>query len=174
MAADRLWQEIDLPALDADDWPATATATADRLYAMLGRHPWLVQALGSHLLYGPGKARYDDHLLGVFETAGFSRDEADRAAAAVFTYVLGNALGASATASLTRKLRRGDQDPEQAFQETLAKAAEAVRQFPRLRERLDTPAAADYAGAPDDSYASGLAALLDGLGATSRGARSSA
>ncbi|WP_433449730.1 TetR/AcrR family transcriptional regulator [Streptomyces sp. CA-142005] len=163
LAADRVWQEIELPALDADDWRETATVTADRLHAMLVRHPWLVQAIGSHLLYGTGKARYDDHLLGVFETAGFTPQEADRAAGALVTYVLGNALGTSAVASLTRKLRRAGEDAEGMLSQTLAKAAEVAEPFPRLRERLGTSAAAEYGEAPDGSYAAGLRALLDGL-----------
>ncbi|MFF7354844.1 MULTISPECIES: TetR/AcrR family transcriptional regulator C-terminal domain-containing protein [Streptomyces] len=165
LAADRVWQEIELPALDAADWRGAATAMADRLRTMLVRHPWLVQAIGSHLLYGTGKARYDDHLLGVFETAGFSAREADRAAGAVVTYVLGNALGASATASLSRRLRRAGEDAEGRFEETLAEAAKAAEGFPRLRARLDTSAAtaAGYADAPDGTYAAGLRALLEGL-----------
>ncbi|MCC5478252.1 TetR/AcrR family transcriptional regulator [Streptomyces barringtoniae] len=163
LAADRVWHEVDLPTLDADDWRGTATVMADRLHAMLVRHPWLVQAIGSHLLYGTGKARYDDHLLGVFETAGFTPQEADRAAGAVVTYVLGNALGASATASLTRKVRRAGEDAEEMFSETLAKAAQAAEPFPRLRARLGTTAATEYAAAADGSYAAGLRALLEGL-----------
>ncbi|MER6568649.1 TetR/AcrR family transcriptional regulator C-terminal domain-containing protein [Streptomyces sp. NPDC001093] len=163
LAADRVWHEVELPALDADDWRGTATTMADRLHAMLVRHPWLVQAIGSHVLYGTGKARYDDRLLGVFETAGFTPEEADRAAGAVVTYVLGNALGASAAASLTRRLRRAGADAEGMVSETLAKAAEAAEPFPRLRERLGTAAAAEYGAAPDGSYAAGLRALLDGL-----------
>ncbi|MBL1087237.1 TetR/AcrR family transcriptional regulator C-terminal domain-containing protein [Streptomyces actinomycinicus] len=163
MVADHVWQEIELPPLDSADWRGTATATADGLYAMFLRHPWLVQAVSSHLLHGTAMSRYDDHLLGVFETAGFTPEEADRAAGAVFTYVLGNALGASATACLTRKLRRAGGDPEQAFQETLARAAETAEPFPRLRARLHTPAATEYAAAPEGTYAAGLRALLAGL-----------
>ncbi|AOR34816.1 TetR family transcriptional regulator [Streptomyces fodineus] len=163
LAADRVWHEVELPELDAADWRGAATAMADRLHAMLLRHPWLVQAIGSHLLYGTGKARYDDRLLGVFETAGFAPLEADRAAGAVVTYVLGNALGAAATASLSRKLRLAGQDAEGMLSETLAGAAQAAEPFPRLRARLDTPAATGYAEAPDGTYAAGLRALLDGL-----------
>lgn len=58
---------------------------------MFTRHPWPGQAFGGYLLYGPGKSRHDEHLLAVYESAGFAPDDADRAAAAVFTYVLGNA-----------------------------------------------------------------------------------
>ncbi|QHA04185.1 TetR family transcriptional regulator [Streptomyces broussonetiae] len=163
LAADRVWHEVELPEFDAADWHGVVTALADGLHAMLLRHPWLVQAFSSHLLHGTGKARYDDRLLGAFETAGFSPQEADRAAGAVFTYVLGNAFGASATASLTRKLRRSGVDAEQGFTQTLAKAAQAAEPFPRLRERIDTSAARRYADAADSSYELGLRALLDGL-----------
>ncbi len=69
---------------------------ATDLHAVLTRHPWLVQAFGSHLLYGQGKARQDDHSLAVFEAAGFTGAEAAQAAATVFTLVLGNALGQAA------------------------------------------------------------------------------
>ncbi|MEV6111830.1 TetR/AcrR family transcriptional regulator [Streptomyces sp. NPDC052109] len=163
LAADRVWHEVELPEREGDDWRAAVTALADRLHETLLRHPWLVQAIGSHLLYGTGKARYDDRLLGVFESAGFSPAEADRAAGAVVTYVLGNALGASAVASLTRRLRRDGADAERRFQETLAEAAGVAQPFPRLRARLGTTAATGYADAPDGTYAAGLRALLDGL-----------
>ncbi|MEU6670480.1 TetR/AcrR family transcriptional regulator [Streptomyces sp. NPDC046727] len=164
MVADHVWREIDLPPLDPDDWRGTATAMADALYAMLVRHPWLVQAISSHFVYGTAKSRYDDHLLGVFEIAGFTAEESDRAAGALVTFVLGNALGASATASLTRKVQRAGGDSEDQFRAVLAKAAETAAVFPRLRARLDTPAATEYAGAPEGTFASGLRALLDGLG----------
>ncbi|GHC35266.1 TetR/AcrR family transcriptional regulator [Streptomyces cinnamoneus] len=164
LVGDHVWQEIELPGTDPADWRSAAVALADGLYAMLCRHPWLVQALGSHLFYGPGKARYDDHSLAVYEAAGFTGAQADRAAAAVFTYVLGNAVGASARASLTRRLSRDGGDPEQLFQETLAKATAVAEQFPRLRARLGS-AAADYNAAPDNTFETGLHALLDGLAA---------
>ena len=95
-------------------------------YAMLTRHLWLVQAFGSYQLRGPGKARHDDHSIAVYEAAGFVGAEADQATSAVFTFVLGNALGLAATA------------------------------------RLELPSAG-YGAAPQDSFAFGLQAVLDGL-----------
>ncbi|MFJ5032207.1 TetR/AcrR family transcriptional regulator C-terminal domain-containing protein [Streptomyces sp. NPDC088560] len=94
---------------------------------------------------------------------------ADRAAAAVFTFVLGNVLGPAATASLTRKLRReGSGDVEQAIGEAQAEAREIAAQFPRLRARLDTHSA-DYGAAPDNTFQIGLQAILDGLEALQHG-----
>ncbi|MEV5880914.1 TetR/AcrR family transcriptional regulator C-terminal domain-containing protein [Streptomyces sp. NPDC052101] len=165
LAGDQVWNEIALPdlhGLSAGDWRSAAAEMANGLHAMLTRHPWLVQAFGSLLMYGPGKARHDDHSLALYEAAGFTGARADQAAAAVFTFVLGNAVGSAAVASLTRKLGREGDNAEESMREGMAKAHEVAFRFPRLRSRLET-AAADYGAAPDDSFAFGLHAILDGL-----------
>ncbi|WP_203856856.1 TetR/AcrR family transcriptional regulator C-terminal domain-containing protein [Plantactinospora mayteni] len=163
LATDQVWGELELPDLDAVDWRTATTAMAVDLYGMFTRHPWLVQAFAAHVLYGEGKARHDDHSLAVYEAAGFTRDQADQAASAVFTYVLGNAAGVAATASLTRKLTRDDTAAEEQFQDAMAKAQEIAMRYPHLRARLETPAAATYAAAPDQAFEVGLQILLDGL-----------
>ncbi len=162
LASDRAWNEIALPDLTATHWRTAATAMATYLYAMLTRHPWLLQAFGSLLLYSPGKARHDDHNLAIYEAAGFTDAEAAQGATTVFTFVLGNALGPAATASLTRKLSRDGGDAEHLMRDSMLKATEIAQQFPRLRARLET-AAADYGGAPDQSFEFGLQVILDGL-----------
>src|SRR4029077_12556707 len=53
LAADEAWSEVALPDLAAIDWRTAATAMATDLRAMLARHPWLVQAFGSFLLFSP-------------------------------------------------------------------------------------------------------------------------
>ncbi|AKZ60355.1 putative transcriptional regulator [Streptomyces ambofaciens ATCC 23877] len=163
LATDRVWSELTLADLKAVTWRAAATAIATDLYAMFVRHPWLVQVFAAHVVYGEGKARHDDHSLAVYESAGFTGTQADQAAAAVFTYVLGNAAGAAATASLTRKLNDGHSTAEERFQNALTKAQEIAMRYPRLRARLETQAATDYAAAPDRTFEFGLRALLDGL-----------
>jgi hypothetical protein len=163
LAGDEVWHEINLPDLSAVDWRSAATTMARDLYAMLTRHPWLVSAFGAHLFYGSGKARHDDHSLGIYEMAGFTGAEADRAAATVFTFVFGNALGEAATVSLSRRLSSGGANAEQQFQETMTKATEIGMQFPRLRARLEAGVDAGYATAPDQSFEFGLATIFDGL-----------
>jgi AcrR family transcriptional regulator len=162
LAGDQAWNEIALPDLTAVDWRRAATDMATDLYAMLGRHPWLVQAFGSFLMFGSGKARHDDHNLAIYEAAGFTGAQAAQAATTVFTFVLGNALGQAAAASLTRKLSRDGGNAEELMREGMAKAREIATQFPRLRARLDT-AATDYGAAPDNTFEFGLQAILDGL-----------
>jgi AcrR family transcriptional regulator len=163
LAGDQVWEELKLPEPDPADWRAAATALATELHAMFSRHPWLVQAFGSHLFYGPGKARFDERSLAVYEAAGCTDAQADRAAAAVFTYVLGNVLGTAATASLTRRLSRDGGDAEAQLRTVMTRASEVAAQFPRLRSRLESAAASDYAGAPDQTFQYGLQALLNGL-----------
>jgi AcrR family transcriptional regulator len=163
LAGDRVWHEVALPDFGEVGWRTAATAMARDLYAMLTAHPWLVQAFSSHLFYGPGKARHDDHSIAVYEAAGFTGEEADQAMATVFTFILGNALGESATASLTRRLSRDGGDAEELIRDTVAQATDIARQFPRLRARLETPAAAGYAAAPDQSFEFGLQTILNGL-----------
>ena len=162
LAGDQVWNEVALPDLTAVDWRTAATQMATGLHAMLTRHPWLVQAFGSYVVYGPGKARHDDHGLAVYEAAGFTGARAVQAMAAVFTYVLGNALGPAAVASLTRKLSRGGGNAQELLRDRMAAAREIAARFPRVRASLDT-AAADYGAAPEDSFEFGLQAILDGL-----------
>ncbi len=170
LAGDHIWNEITLPDLAATDWRTAATHMATDLHTMLIRHPWLVQTFGSLVLFGPGKARHDDHNLAIYEAAGFTSAQADQAFAAVFTFVLGNALGPAAVASLTRKLSRDGGDAEARMRNTMAQAREMATKFPRLRARLGT-AAANYGAAPDNTFEFGLQAILDGLEAQLRACR---
>jgi AcrR family transcriptional regulator len=162
LAVGQAWDEIALPDLSDVGWRAAAAAMANGLHAMFTRHPWVVQAFGSFMIAGSGKARHDDHSLAIYEAAGFTAAQADQAVATVFTFVLGNALGPAAAASLARKLSRDGGNAGELIRDHMAKASEIARQFPRLRARLETPSAA-YAAAPEHSFEFGLQAILDGL-----------
>jgi AcrR family transcriptional regulator len=162
LAGDRVWNEITLPDLTAVDWRTAAMSLATDLHAMLSRHPWLIRVFGTFVVYGPGKARYDDRSIAVYEAAGFTGARADQAATALLTFVLGNALGPAAAATFTRKLSRGGPNAEERMRESMARAREIATHFPRLRVRLNT-AAADYTASPENSFEFGLRALLDGL-----------
>ncbi|MGX5185889.1 TetR/AcrR family transcriptional regulator [Streptomyces avermitilis] len=163
LAGDAIWHEVELPDLDATDWRTAATTHATGMHAMLARHPWLSQAFSSHLLYGPGKARHDDLSLAIYEKAGFAADDADRAAATVLIFVIGSALGHAIELSLKHRLSKNGADAEQLMADAMTHAAETARHFPRLRERLGTTAATEYAAAPDNTFAFGLQSLLDGF-----------
>lgn len=165
LAADTVWSEVYLPDLEAADWRTTATTMATGLHDMFTRHPWIGQAFGSYLLYGHGNARYDDHSLALWESAGFSPTEADQAAATVLLFVLGSALSPAAMVSLTRRLARAGKDVEQTIGDAMAEASAIGESYPRLRERLATTAGSEYAAAPDSTFTFGLRTILDGFAA---------
>ncbi|WP_280457824.1 TetR/AcrR family transcriptional regulator [Nocardia carnea] len=163
LAADEVWAEITLPDPYTMDWRTAAETMAVDMYKMMSRHPWLVQAQASHLLYGENKSRHDDHALAVYDHAGFAPAEADRAVAAVFMFVLGNAVGAAANISLRRRFSAKGGDPDTKLTEALDSATEVARRFPRLRARIESAAGTGYNESPGNSFEFGLNALLDGL-----------
>jgi AcrR family transcriptional regulator len=165
-AGDAIWAEIELPDLDATDWRTAATDLATGLRGMLLRHAWYGQAFGSHLMSGRGKFRYDDRTLELYERAGFAPPDADRAAGTVLVYVLGTSLGAAAEVSLNRRMSRGGQDAARTIEEFMSEAATVAAEFPRLR--VETTAAKEYAGSPDDTFEFGLQSILDGFEARLR------
>lgn len=165
LAGDEVWNEISLPDLDVVAWRSAAMTMAKELYAMFTRHPWLVQAMGTHLFGGPGKARYDDHTFAIYEEAGFLGAEADQAVATVFMFTLGSALGESAMITLRRRFEREGRDPDEVFRETIEQQTKIAMDFPRLRARLESVNVddADVYAAPDKSFEFGLDAIFDGL-----------
>ena len=163
LAGDEVWNEIELPDIHVVDWRAAATTMAKGLYAMFTRHPWIIQAFGTHPVYGPGKARYDDHSIAVYEMAGFVGADLERALAAVFMFVLGSALGGAAELQLRRRLSREGENAEERIREAVARASEIGKRFPRLRARLETGVPVEYGAAHDRTFEFGLEAILDGL-----------
>lgn len=160
LAADAVWAEIELPDPDEVTWRTAATTMATGLYAMIVRHPWLVPAMSTHLLYGPGKARHDDHLLAVYQTAGFTGRDAEQAMKTVFTFVLGTALGVASEAAWKARLRRTGGDETEEVRSMVARATEIAMRFPRLRAHSanDEPAPT-----PDQDLEFGLRTILNGL-----------
>ncbi|WP_280370970.1 TetR/AcrR family transcriptional regulator C-terminal domain-containing protein [Nocardia wallacei] len=163
LATDEVWGEIDLPDLGVMEWRTAAEAMATGMYAMLTRHPWVVQAQAGYLLYGPNTSRHHEHVLGVYEKAGFDEAEADRAAAAVFMFVLGNAVGASADIAVKRRFAQGGDNAEAQLAQAMSEATDIAARYPRLRGRIERAAATEHNAAPVASFEFGLAALLDGL-----------
>jgi Tetracyclin repressor-like, C-terminal domain len=158
-----VWNEIELPDLSAVDWWTAATAMASDLRAMFGRHPWLVQAFGSQVFYGPGKARHDDHSLALYEGAGFSGVEAGQAMATVFMFVPGSAVGESASVRLRRHLSRDGGNPDELIRAAMVEATDIAMRFPRLRAPLEREPIGDYAAGPEKSFEFGLQAIFDEL-----------
>lgn len=157
LATDTTWGEIGLPDSETADWRSAAEAVACGMYAMITPHPWIVQAQSGYLLHGPNKSRHDDRILAIFENAGFADEEADRAAASVFMFVLGNAVGHAADVSLNRRLTYKGESAEAKLAEVMSEAIDIAKQYPRLLRRIENSnAATGYNTAPDSSFEFGL------------------
>jgi AcrR family transcriptional regulator len=168
LVSERAWGEIELPDLDGLEWREAARLMSRELFSMLVRHPWVVQALSSYLMRGPGKARYDDYGLAVFEKAGFVGVEADQALFVVFMFVLGNSIGESAAVTLRRRLRQEGSNADELIQQALNYQLKVAQDFSRLQSRIATFADTDYYAAPDQGFDLGLEVIFDGLEARLR------
>jgi AcrR family transcriptional regulator len=159
LAADHVFGEIPLPDTAAAGWREAAASLARGAYAMVVRHYWLIPAMSTHLIYGPNKARFDEHSLTVYESAGFTESQADQAAAAVLMFVIGAAQGEAAQAAWQAHLRRSGADTDKELREITTEIFEIAQAFPRLRARIHSTTSP-----PGDPFEFGLQTLLAGLG----------
>ena len=163
LAVDEVYGELPLPPLgEPADWRTTITHVARSLRATILRHPWIAAKLGEvGLAYlGPNMLRQTEHTLALFESAGFSLEEADQAMSTVAAFVLG--VSTSEAAWLSMIARSGQS--EQEWLDRLWPAAErAVQDYPRLRARYAAQRSADSAKIDEDSFTYGLQRILDGL-----------
>lgn len=170
LVVDEVYGEVYLPSDDGPaHWRAATVLVSRSLRAALLRHPWIVSVLGeagvAHL--GPNMLRLSEGMLTVFEEAGFSLEQADRAVNTVMSYVIG--VSTAEAAWLTMLARSGRS--EQEWTEQLWPAAErAVQPYPRLRRLYASRRGEVVDGARDDSFGDGLACVLDGLEARLSGA----
>jgi AcrR family transcriptional regulator len=162
LAADELWDEIGRPDPDAVGWRAAATIMARDLYAMITRHLWLAQVLGSYFIYGPRKASHDDHAIWIYENAGFTGKDIDAALNTVGMYVTGCALRDAAHAALMRRLGPSPESQAAQMRKILAEVTETTRPYPRLRVRAEEYMDVDNAD-PERGFGWGLNVIFDGL-----------
>ncbi|MGW2706876.1 TetR/AcrR family transcriptional regulator [Streptomyces sp. NPDC001340] len=155
LAADRVWGEIELLDPVESGWRVAARALVQDTYAMVKRHPWLVPAISTHFVYGPGMARFQDHSYAIYEVAGFKGRDLDWAVNAAFTFVAGTALLDATQAAVARA---GDSAAD-----VLAEANEIASRYPRLRARLEERLGADPVELLSEKFAFGVEVILDGL-----------
>lgn len=163
LAGDRVFGDLELPDPDESGWRDAASALVRGFYAMFLQHLWLVPAFNTHLVYGPGVARYVDHSVGVYEMAGFTGPDIDLAVNVGITYALGAATGDAAEASWTAHLRRSGRDQKQELADATQYAREVDAQFPRLSAHKESMTTVDPKTLVEDAFEFGLETILDGL-----------
>ncbi len=162
LAGEHVWTEMDLPEFTSEDWRSSAGRMATDYHAMLIRHPWLLQVFGTFAIYGPNRARHDDHNLAIFQAAGFSGSTARLAASAVATFAIGNALAFAGKAALKREFRRSGKRADLLIQENTEKFRAIAIQFPHLRQLIEESQGSGKE-LSNSGFEFGLQALLDGL-----------
>ncbi|QWF83806.1 TetR/AcrR family transcriptional regulator [Amycolatopsis sp. CA-230715] len=163
LASDHAFGEIELPDAAEIGWRAAVTALADGMRSMVLRHPWLVSVFATRLHYGPNLARFQDHTIGVYSSAGFADEELDSVMGTVDAYVLGSALGEAAWHT---QLRESNEDPKARIDALMAKGREIAAPYPRLLERINGYGAdtmIEDGELRENSFEYGLRAVLDGL-----------
>ncbi len=88
---DRVFSEIELPAIDAD-WKPAMRERASSARAALVRHPWAVGLMDSRTTPGPATLGHHDAVIGCLRQAGFSLAMAGHAFSILDSYVYGFAL----------------------------------------------------------------------------------
>ncbi len=164
LAVDQIYGEIEVPEVASqDDWRQAAVTCATSFRSVIHQHPWMGATLADvGLTYlGPNMMRVSDRMLALYEAAGFTLLEADKAATSVMSYTLG--VASSEAATLTKLARSG-----LTMKEWIAKvwpaAEQAAQEYPRMKELY----AAHLGGLEavsdsEDGFSYGLDRVLDGL-----------
>jgi len=76
----------------AAEWKAALLERARTLRRVLNQHPWAAQLIESRSSIGPQRLRYNDRMIGILRTAGFSIELAFHAMIALTSYVYGFAI----------------------------------------------------------------------------------
>jgi AcrR family transcriptional regulator len=162
LAADELWDEIERPDPQAVGWRQAATIMAGDLYGMITRHLWLAQAMGAYFIYGPRKARHDEHAVAVYEAGGFTGADVDAAMNVVAMYVTGCALRDAAQAAMMRRLGGDPAAQAEAMRKLGQEVMATVTPYPRLRARAEAYLDPDQHD-PRRGFERGLETVFDGI-----------
>jgi AcrR family transcriptional regulator len=142
--------EIDLSAVEGDDWAESLKAGHRSFREVLLRHPSALPLVSTKPIAGPDAFRPVEVSLDLLRRAGFDPENALRAHWALVGYTLGH-VGFQCTNPLAS---------EQAMEDLIErKTALPPEQFPRILETLPHAIDCDYDGA----FEFGLDTIIEGL-----------
>lgn len=156
LAFDQVMGELEMP-VGAGTWRGKMTALLGDMRALMLRHPWYVRLYGTRPAYGPQALRINAEMLTLLHSAGFSGMLLDHAHSALSQYVLGAAQNALSWRTWMEQ-PRGNLEAMRDY------VIEATAAYPLYVAYLK-----NYLLVNDpnqvlaDRFATGVAALLDGL-----------
>lgn len=165
---ERVQGEIEL-AEPSGDWRADLLGYARNSRAVLLRHPWAVDFLGSGPPSGPNEARSAERLMAAFDGVAADLTTVLWAMMAVTTYVLGAVLREIQEARWQRaaaETTAGMSEAEIAgqLQEFSRRIRESGR-YPHLARLIDAGIDPDSPASRDKRFEFGLTCVLDGIAA---------
>ncbi len=160
--------EVEAPE-PTGDWRADLRAFANQMRAVLNRHPWALEFIGSRPPTGPNDARNLERLLGILAGLDLDARPTMDLLGTVATYVLGAVIREG------REIR-GQREQEQAeaglTEEELDAERERYRdwfrasgQYPQIARLMDSGLDPDDPATRDERFEFGLDVLLDGIAA---------
>lgn len=163
LVIDAIYGEVQpLPLDTQESWRTIISRFAHDVRATILRHPWLASMIDSlsDSYLGPNQRDLAEHLLTVFEGAGFDLRESDRAVNAVGGYVLGLAI---TEAAYTIKMARSGQTEAEMTEQLASSAEEIERTHHRLGALFAVYANEDPQAINDENFDAGLQRILDGF-----------
>lgn len=156
LAFDQVMSELEIPH-GTGPWRDRMTALLIDMRAVMLRHPWYVRLYGTRPAYGPQALRVNAAMLTLLHSAGFSGVLLDHAHSALAQYVLGAAQNALSW-------RRWMEQPRGNLEAMRDYVLEATAAYPLYVEYLTNYLMVnDPNQVIEDRFATGVAALLDGL-----------
>jgi len=160
--------EVEAPE-PTGDWRADLRVFANQMRAVLNRHPWALEFIGSRPPTGPNDARNLERLLGILAGLGLAARPTMDLLAAIATYVLGAVIREG------REIR-GQLEQEQAEAGRSEEELEAERdryrdwfrasgEFPQIARLMESGIDPDDPATRDERFEFGLDVLLDGIAA---------
>ena len=161
--ADRAYAEIPARGRPAAPWQATLTALAERHWALLLSHPWLLQIAASRPLLGPSLTAFYDAELAAVDGLGLTDVDLDLIVSLLDDYVRGAARGAVEAAEAQARTGVSDQQWWQTYGPLLAEVLDPARYPTAIR--VGAAAGAEYGAAhdPSRSFRFGLRRIIDGI-----------
>jgi AcrR family transcriptional regulator len=161
--ADRAYAEIPARGRPALPWQATLTALAERHWALLLSHPWLLQIAASRPLLGPSLTAFYDAELAAVDGLGLTDVDMDLIVSLLDDYVRGAARGAVEAAEAHARTGVSDQQWWEIYGPLLAEVLDPAR-YPTA-VRVGAAAGAEYGAAhdPSRSFRFGLQRIIDGI-----------
>jgi AcrR family transcriptional regulator len=160
--------EVEAPE-PTGDWRADLRVFAHQMRAVLSRHPWALEFIGSRPPTGPNDARNLERLLGILAGLGLDARPTMDLLGTIATYVLGAVIQEG------REIR-GQREQEQAeagrTKEELDAEQERYRdwfrasgQYPQIERLMESGVDPDDPATRDERFEFGLDVLLDGIAA---------